>query len=307
MDFKEFQAFGRTNPVFLAVGHRMQTKLRHKLFGRQYWIDQTKKRRDRYAFDKKFESDMEKYVSLRYGDMPPVERKSRASFGSRTATPATPKKKEAAVDFWGEFPEVYQQVLAQIKREEGEKATLAALHRTMRAELHGKLIKAVETLFGDARSLEGCFSRWKARCVQQRRLLRDVDSATGTETTELDVDDAVHAGIIETMNRTRSSHEVRDATLLKAHDIATMKRTKRSRLTAAQYGTLRGALGDHSIIEDGVGWRERESIVSIQRSSSLKSRSRIRSYYDDGDTSDEESAASFLYDDEGSVVSKLTL
>ena len=111
MDFKEFQAFGRTNPVFLAVGHRMQTKLRYKLFGRQYWIDQTKKRRDRYNFDKKFESDMEKYVSLRYGDMPPVERKSRASFGSRTATPATPKQKEAAVDFWGEFPEVYQQVL----------------------------------------------------------------------------------------------------------------------------------------------------------------------------------------------------
>ena len=52
MDFKEFQAFGRTNPVFLAVGHRMQTKLRHKLFGRQYWIDQTKKRGDRYTFDK---------------------------------------------------------------------------------------------------------------------------------------------------------------------------------------------------------------------------------------------------------------
>merc|ERR1712167_70603 len=257
--FKEFQAFGRTNPVFLAVGHRMQTKLRHKLFGRQYWIDQTKKRKDRYTFDKKFESDMEKYVSLRYGDMPPVERKSRASFGSRTATPATPKKKEAAIDFWGEFPEVYQQVLNQMKREEGEKATLAALHRTMRAELHGKLIKAVETLFGDARSLEGCFSRWKARCIQQRRLLRDVDSATGTETTELDVDDAVHAGIIETMNRTLPSHEVRDATLLKAHEIATQKRSKRSRLTAAQYGTLRGALGDHSIIEDGVGWRERES------------------------------------------------
>ena len=146
---------------------------------------------------------------------------------SASSTPA-PKKKEAAVDFWGEFPEVYQQVLTQIKREEGEKATLAALHRTMRAELHGKLIKAVETLFGDARSLEGCFSRWKARCVQQRRLLRDVDSATGTETTELDVDDAVHAGIIETMNRTLPSHEVRDATLLKAHDIATQKRSKRS-------------------------------------------------------------------------------
>ena len=127
MDFKEFQAFGRTNPVFLAVGHRMQTKLRPQAFGRQYWIDQTKKRRDRYNFDKKFEADMEKYVSLRYGDMPPVERKSRASFGSRTATPATPKKKEAAVDFWGEFPEVYQQVLAQIKREEGEKATLGCL------------------------------------------------------------------------------------------------------------------------------------------------------------------------------------
>ena len=48
MDFKEFQAFGRTNPVFLAVGHRMQTKLRHKLFGRQYWLDQTRKRKDRY-------------------------------------------------------------------------------------------------------------------------------------------------------------------------------------------------------------------------------------------------------------------
>ena len=47
--------------------------------------------------------------------------------------------------------------------------------------------------------------------------------------------------------------------------------------------------------------------TSIQRSSSLKSRSRIRSYYDDGDTSDEESAASFLYEDDGSVVSKLTL
>ena len=82
------------------------------------------------------------------------------------------------------------------------------------------------------------------------------------------MDDAVHAGIIETMNRTLPSHEVRDATLLKAHEIATMKRTKRARLTAAQYGTLRWALGDHSIIEDGVGWRERESIVSIQRSSS---------------------------------------
>ena len=173
----------------------------------------------------------------------------------------------------------------------------------MRAELHGKLIKAVETLFGDARSLEGCFSRWKARCVQQRRLLRDVDSATGTETTELDVDDAVHAGIIETMNRTRSSNEVRDATLLKAHDIATMKRTKRSRLTAASR-TLREASATIRSSRTA-GWREGVDCF-YSKLSSLNSAIAYW-HYDDGDTSDEESAASFLYDDEGSVVSKLTL
>ena len=77
------------------------------------------------------------------------------------------------------------------------------------------------------------FQDGKLDVSNSERLLRDVDSATGTETTELDVDDAVHAGIIETMNRTRSSNEVRDATLLKAHDIATMKRTKRSRLNGS--------------------------------------------------------------------------
>ncbi len=38
------------------------------------------------------------------------------------------------------------------------------------------------------------------------------------QTTKLDVDDAVHVGIIETMNRTLQAYEVRDATLLKAHD-----------------------------------------------------------------------------------------
>ena len=59
-------------------------------------------------------------------------------------------------------------------------------------------------------------------------------------------------------------------------------------------------------MEDGHGWRERESVVSLRRSSSLKSRSRIRPYYDD-DESEDESAASFLYEDDGSVMSKLTL
>ena len=46
MDFKEFQAFGRTNPVFLAVGHRMQTKLRHKLFGKAV-LDRSDKKEQR--------------------------------------------------------------------------------------------------------------------------------------------------------------------------------------------------------------------------------------------------------------------
>lgn len=296
IDFKEFAAFGQTNPVFLAVGHRMQTKLRAKLFGVSYWRTQTKKRRDRYAFDGPFEKAMAAYVTLRYGDSVP-------KFGERT--PRT-KTTTAAVDFWAEFPEVYSQVLKQLKQDTETKTSLASAHRFMRAELHQKLMKAVETLFGDARSLGGAFARWRSRTIQQQRLLRDVDSATGTSLSELGTDDAVHAGIIGQMNRCLPSHEVREATLEQASDVATKKRSKRSRLAAAHAGTLRASLGDHTLVEDGHGWRERESVVSLRRSSSLKSRSRIRPYYDD-DESEDESAASFLYEDDGSVMSKLTL
>ena len=66
------------------------------------------------------------------------------------------------------------------------------------------------------------------------------------------MDDAVHAGIIETMNRTRSSHEVRDATLLKAHDIATMKRTKAVTLNG---GPVRDVARGARRPFDHRGWR----------------------------------------------------
>ena len=84
---------------------------------------------------------MEKYVSLRYGDMPPSNGRVEASFGFSYSDTSNAKKEGGGHRLLGRVPGSHQQVLNQMKREEGEKATLAALHRTMRAELHGKLIK----------------------------------------------------------------------------------------------------------------------------------------------------------------------
>ena len=167
MDFAEFQAFGRTNPVFLAVGHRMQTKLRHKLFGRQCRIDQTKKRRDRYNFDKKFESDMEKYVSLEIWRYATGRAEVSGIFWVSNSDTSNAKKEGGRCRFLGRVPGGLPASLGANQEGGGREGDAGGVARTMRAELHGKLIKAVETLFGDARSLEGCFSRWKARCVQQ--------------------------------------------------------------------------------------------------------------------------------------------
>ena len=58
IDLEEFRAFSQTNPVFLALGHWHQTRLREKLFGYDYWRKQTQKRRKMYKFDKAFHKEL---------------------------------------------------------------------------------------------------------------------------------------------------------------------------------------------------------------------------------------------------------
>ena len=54
ISFKEFVSFSRTNTIFLAHGHRLAEQLRAKIFGKEYWLEQTTNRFDIYLFDKGF-------------------------------------------------------------------------------------------------------------------------------------------------------------------------------------------------------------------------------------------------------------
>ena len=57
VDFAEFQAYSRKNPIFLAMAHYHQTKLRTAVLGQEYW---------RERFDAVAESRLERHALPRW-------------------------------------------------------------------------------------------------------------------------------------------------------------------------------------------------------------------------------------------------
>ncbi|KAH8061183.1 hypothetical protein JL722_4484 [Aureococcus anophagefferens] len=101
--------------------------MRDKLFGHDYWAKQTGKRKSLYALDRDFHAKMDAYYAARY---------------DATKAPS----------FWDDFPEVYERCCELLRAEAKKAATLETLHVSMRANLHRRMIAALENLTASDRS-----------------------------------------------------------------------------------------------------------------------------------------------------------
>ena len=210
ISFDEFRDFGRTNLVFLALGHGFQQKMREKLFGQAYWRKQTAKRKGAYTVDRPFHEALDAYARARYG-------------------PGA-----AAPSFWDDFPEVYERCCELLRHEANKNASLKTLHVTMRAKLHGKLIAALENLTMDARTLEGAFLKWRNRARTATKMRRAVDDMTGANDDEKQLDEEVHRAIVQASDRVTPVHDMINDMRHKNLQTSARKLTRKQQLAAAE-------------------------------------------------------------------------
>ena len=179
---------------------------------------------------------------------------------------------------------MYERVVAQLKERTDREKSLATLHVTMRADLHRRLVQALETLSTDSKSLRGAFSRWRSRAKQKSRMLRAVDELTGANDDETEMDETMHAGIVEVMDRTTPAYEIHENVFQEHARKATAPRKKQDVLDRAMAGTLRPGG-----FEDAASWKYRDDESVARR------------------WDDDASFVSFeKYDDDATFVSNLT-
>lgn len=218
ISFSEFAEFGRKNLVFVAFGQFYVEKMRAKLFGDAYWAKQTAKRKKMYALDKNFQKEIAAYAKARYDP---------------AKTPS----------FWDDFPEVYEHCVALARKKAGTAKTLESLHVTMRADLHRRLIKALENLCTDSQSLSGAFYRWRSRAAQMTSMIRAVEEVTGGNENEekKTLDAAVHEAIVASCDRITPRHKLIEDVYYGTRRSQERKRTREAQFAAAQSGVIRVA------------------------------------------------------------------
>lgn len=183
IDFREFRKFSDDNAVFLGLGHGYQRKMRDKLFGHDYWAKQTGKRKSLYALDRDFHAKMDAYYAARY---------------DATKAPS----------FWDDFPEVYERCCELLRAEAKKAATLETLHVSMRANLHRRMIAALENLTVDSTTLRGSFYKWKQRARLATKMRAAVDDMTGANDDAKPLDESVHLAIVQASDRSTPTHEM---------------------------------------------------------------------------------------------------
>ncbi|KAH8093455.1 hypothetical protein JL720_4589 [Aureococcus anophagefferens] len=136
----------------------------------------------RLALDRDFHAKMDAYYAARY---------------DATKAPS----------FWDDFPEVYERCCELLRAEAKKAATLETLHVSMRANLHRRMIAALENLTVDSTTLRGSFYKWKQRARLATKM-RAVDDMTGANDDAKPLDESVHLAIVQASDRSTPTHEM---------------------------------------------------------------------------------------------------
>ena len=130
-----------------------------------------------------------------------------------------------------------------VRKKNAKTKTMENLHVSMRADLHRRLIKALEALCTDSTTLRGAFYRWRARAAQATKMLKAVDDLTGANADAecLVLDASIHRAIVDAADRITPTHQLILDAYHGARDAQERAASRHSRFAAAESGVVRVA------------------------------------------------------------------